>query len=118
MDTEAGGSPVGNREIADFISSSSALVDSSNSDRLQTTEDTEAGGSPIGNRAVVDVISAASSVAERSKPRPWVRTMGLAVVLIALASVGSWPAVDISRRVPRLPSRERWPSTRIRPEPR
>ena len=79
-------SPIVALDIADVISSASSAVEISTSTRRPAAED------PLDTevQSLTDLFSASfpSSVVESSKPRPWVRTMGLAVALIALASGG------------------------------
>ena len=88
VDTEVGRPPIGNREIADFISSASSLTESSTFTTRHSPEDTEVGQSPISDSEMADFRFSASSGVESAKPRSWARTMGVAVVLIALASGG------------------------------
>ena len=96
---DVGPTPIADRDIADFMSSSPGVLISA-----PATPHMNEADESIGNREIADFIAAASSgvesstsakrhtpeyaVVETSKPRSWTRTMGLAVVLIALASGG------------------------------
>ena len=84
--TEIDESPIGNREIADFLPATSSVVEISTSTTRDTTEE------PLDAevQSLTDLFSAcsASPAVENAMPRSWTRTMGLAVVLIALASAG------------------------------
>jgi hypothetical protein len=80
--TEIEESPIGNREIAEFLAVTSS-VEMSTSAR-ETTEDSL----DPEVQSLTDLFSTSSSAVENAMPRSWTRTMGLAVVLIALASAG------------------------------
>jgi serine/threonine protein kinase len=86
-----GPSPIGNREIADFLASASSMAESSASAKRDAAEDeadTQAGRSQIGDREIVDSTFSGFSTVENSTPRSWTRTIGVAVVLLALAAGG------------------------------